>query len=103
MKTLKSGILALALLFGAASPIYAQEASATEVVDQDAKKQEITMKELPANVVENIKTNYEEAKFVSAVKHVGADGEAMAYEVVLNQGGKEMTLKYDAEGMPAKK
>ncbi|WP_417610700.1 hypothetical protein [Owenweeksia hongkongensis] len=118
MKNLKSGILACALLFGASSSMYAQQAEAAQtqeiktnevkaesvkVIDQDAKKQEVTMKELPASVVENIKTNYAEAKFVSAVKHLGADGEAKAYEVVLNQGGKEMTLKYDAKGMPAKK
>ncbi len=117
MKTLKTGILSFALLLGAgtmsaqqadAAPL--QEAKASEVkaesaqvADQDAKKQEITMEELPANVVENIKTNYSDAEFVSAVKHLGADGEAMAYKVVLNQGGKEMTLKYDAKGMPAKK
>lgn len=117
MKTLKSGILSFALLLGAgtmsaqqADAAQLQEAKATEVntepvkvADQDAKKQEVSMKELPASVVENIKTNYAEAKFVSAVKHLGADGEAKGYQVVLNQGGEEMTLQYDAKGMPAKK
>jgi len=103
MKNLRSGILVLALLMGAAAPTFAQEAVATEVADQDAKKQEITMKELPSTVVEDIKTNHPDAKFVSAVKHLGADGQAEGYKVVLNQGGEEVTLKYDAKGVPAKK
>lgn len=103
MKNLKPGIFAVALLLGVSSPIFAQEAVASEVVEQDAKKQEITMKELPANVVENIKTSYPEAKFVSAAKHLGAEGAVEAYEVVLAQGDKELTLKYDAEGELVKK
>lgn len=104
MKTLRLGILAFALLLGAAAPTFAQQAvTATEVADQDTRKEEITMKELPSGAVEDIKTNHQDAKFLSAVKHLGADDQVEGYAVVLSQGEEEVTLKYDAKGLPVKK
>lgn len=102
MKNLKSTVLALALLFGSVVPVTAMSSNVV-VVEQDAQKKEITMKELPSSVVEDVKTNHAEAKFVSAWKWTNADGTVKGYHVVLEQGGKEMTLKYDDKGLAQKK
>ena len=97
MKNLRIGILAIALLIGSVAPAHAA-VNAYEAVDQDAKKQEVSMKDLPANVVEDVKTNYKDASFVTAWKWQEADGTVKGYDVVLKQDGKELTLKYDGKG-----
>lgn len=102
MKNLKSTVLALALLFGSVVPVMAMPTS-TVIVEQDAQKKEITMKELPSSVVEDVKTNHADAKFVSAWQWSNDDGTVKGYQVVLEQGGKEMTLKYDDKGVAKKK
>lgn len=64
-------------------------------------KTELAMKDLPAAAQEDINANHADAKFVSAYKMTGEDG-AVKYKVLLNSGGKEMKLWYDAEGNPSK-
>ncbi len=61
------------------------------VIDQN--KVELAMKDLPAAAQEDVKANHAEAKFVTAAGVV-------KYKVLLNDGGKELKLWYDAEGNP---
>lgn len=98
MKSLKAGILSMALLMGAVSPGFAFIGAPYVMVEQDANKVEIGMKELPATVVKDIKTRYENAEFVSAVKETTKDGKALSYKVMLKQDGKDVVLKYNGEG-----
>lgn len=69
------------------------------VIDQ--KKAELAMKDLPAATQEDVKANHADAKFVTAYKVTDAAG-AVKYKVLLNDGGKELKLWYDAEGNPTK-
>ncbi len=68
---------------------------------KDQNKAEIAMKDLPAAVQEDVKANHADAKFVTAYKVTDAAG-AVKYKVLLNDGGKELKLWYDAEGNPTK-
>ena len=67
------------------------------VIDQN--KVELAMKDLPAAAQEDVKANHAEAKFVTAYKVTDAAG-VVKYKVLLNDGGKELKLWYDAEGNP---
>ena len=98
MKTLKTVLLALALLFGVMAPMLAGTPDGI-VVKQDATKQEIGMKELPKAAIEHIKTAHPDATFIRAVKWLNPDKSVKGYDVVIEQAGEETTLHYNAEGV----
>lgn len=102
MKNLKTALLALALVFGVVAPMFANNLNAA-YVQQDPTKQDVTLEELPEAIVEDIKANHAEAKFVSAVKWVNADESVKGYDVVLEQDEEKVTLSYDAEGVALEK
>ncbi len=105
MKTMKISILIMALSLGSFATSTAAmvnnnvQTEQEPAVDQD--KQEIAMKDLPEAAQKDVKANYPEAKFVTAYKSADAAGNAK-YEVLLNNGGKELKLWYDAEGNAVK-
>lgn len=73
-----------------------KEAQQTQVVDQD-KKVEIKQDALPVKVQEVLKSDRFNTWDISKVYET-AKGEEKVYEVVLQNGEKKATYKFDADG-----
>ena len=60
--------------------------------------EEINVSELPANIMESIKTSYPKAKIKEVKKKIMADGNPAGYEIELKEKGKEVELDIDVSG-----
>lgn len=104
MKELKMAIaisaIAVVSLATSSTGIAATAANTEQEPVSYQEKVELTMKDLPEAIQEDLKLNHEKDKFVSAYK-VSTEEGVVRYKVLLNSGGKELKLWYDAEGNPA--
>lgn len=67
-------------------------------VEQDQKRLEIKADALPAKVQETLKSDRFNTWQVSQVYEITGDKDQKLYEVVLTNGEKNATYKFDAEG-----
>ena len=62
------------------------------------KEEEIDIKALPESIVQSINRAYPKATIKEAEKVMKPDGEVIAYEVEIKEGGKEFEIELDAGG-----
>ncbi len=70
-------------------------------VDQEKDRRvEIPAEALPEAISEDLYNNYQEFEIISTWKWVNDEGRIEKYEVQVDRQGKDLRLKYDAEGIP---
>jgi len=100
---MKRGLLIIGLALSGITAVTLNAAIQNEIVkaisnkDKD-KRIEIKPDELPVEVAKHLTENYKEAQISKSYKWVNEAGAIVGYEVVLNSGAGEITLKYGPKG-----
>ncbi|MBL0912381.1 MAG: hypothetical protein IBJ09_08405 [Bacteroidia bacterium] len=99
---MKRGLLIIGLALSGITAVTLNAAIQNEIVNAISnnkdKRIEIKADELPVEVAKHLTENYKEAQISKSYKWVNEAGAIVGYEVVLNSGAGEITLKYGPKG-----
>ena len=96
---MKRGLLIMGMVLSGITAVTLNAAIQNEIVRYaEDKRVEIKAEELPVEVAKHLTENYKEAQISKSYKWVNEAGTIVGYEVVLNSGAGEITLKYGPKG-----